>query len=69
MFSGEVCEISKSTFFIEHLRTTASLDAVQFCLISLLCSMNFFRDFHFNTVTPAQVTKEKLEQGVKYGQS
>ena len=24
MFFGEVCEISKNTFFTEHLRTTAS---------------------------------------------
>ena len=28
VFSGEFCEISKNTFFIEHLRTTASYRSV-----------------------------------------
>ena len=28
VFSCEFCEISKKTFFIEHLRTTASLTAL-----------------------------------------
>ena len=59
MFSGEVCEISKSNFFIEHLRTTASVDAVQFCLISLLCSMNFFSGFSFQYSHPSPGNNRK----------
>ena len=27
VFSWEICEISRNTFFTEHLRTTASVDA------------------------------------------
>ena len=33
MFSCEFCEISKNTFFIEHLRTTASVCSCSFTFI------------------------------------
>ena len=44
MFSCEFYEISKHTFFVEHLWVTAS-DPFYFSLISLLCPINIYWTF------------------------
>ena len=44
VFSCEFCEISKNTFFTEHLRKTASIQFIPFFLITLESLRHLFSD-------------------------
>ena len=50
LFSGEICEIYRSTYFKEHLRTTASEYIKNYLLFSLLNidTELIFKSFGFN---------------------
>ena len=59
VFSREFCEISKSTFFTEHLQATASVNAIfDFC--DYFTSLNDALTLHFQRNKPSSLVRVKL---------